>query len=169
MAEGETKMIQPMSSENMVALVSQLRAAGATALADRIEALGASPAAKAWRQTTERVGQLLGAVGQDQPARVGEVLRQWMPELLTHSASAAIAELSDQSRDLLESPELAAARKSARHKVLEAQRSLERMAALKMQAAEMRRFEEAAVKLQARSQEDWQALGVDLLKRFGLR
>ena len=162
-------MIQAIPSENVVALVGQLRAAGATALADRIEALGASPAAKALRQTTERVGQFLGAVGQKRPARVGEVLRQWMPDLLAHSASAAIAELSDQARDLLESREMAAAKKSARPEALEARQSLERMAALKTRAAEMRRFEEAAAKLQPRSQEDWQAMGADLLRRFGLR
>jgi hypothetical protein len=149
------------------ALPGELRAVGAGALADRLDELGASPAAQAFRRTAEGVGQFLGAVAQNDPAGVGEAMRLLMPELATHSTSDAIVGLGDRARRLLKSPELSAALKLARPKTLEAQQCLERIAALNSQATEIRRFEESVVRMLSRSDVDWQALGVDFLRRFG--
>lgn len=162
-------MIPAMPREDMTALVRELRAAGATALADRLEPLGAGPAAQAFRQAAERFARFLLVVGQKQPAAVGEVLRQWMPELIARSASMAIAQLADQARELLGSRELAAATKTTNRAALEARQNLESMAALKQQAAELRRFEESAARLDAKWKGNWDALGADLLRQFDVK
>lgn len=150
-------------------LPGELRAVGASALADGLDALGASPAAQAFKQTSDRVSGLLNALGQNDPAAVGAVLRQWMPQLQSHSASEAIAGLADQAKRLLRAPEFIEARKSAQKEARQAQQILKQLAALEPRIADVRRFEDAAAELQSRLKGDWQAAGADLLRRLGLR
>jgi hypothetical protein len=145
-----------------------LRAAGATGLADRLDDFAASPAAQAFRQTTERAGQLLGALGQRQPAPVGDVLRQWMPELAAGTASGAVEGLSAEARRLLESPEMAEAQAVAEGMALEARHTLEYLAGLDHEAFKLRRFEESAREMQVRWNSDWQAMGSELLQGYNL-
>jgi hypothetical protein len=154
--------------EDVAALAGELRSAGAATLADRIGAVGASAAAQAFLHTTGHASRFAAAARRNEPAAAGEVLRQWMPDLLARRGSAALAALSDQARAVLESRELAHPPPSAHPTALRAKQGLEGMAALQTRVAEMRRFEEAAAKLESRWRGNWTALGADLLRRLGM-
>lgn len=149
------------------ALPNELRALGAGALADRIDAIGASPAAQAFRETTAHVGQFAAALNVGDAVAVGQAMRDWMPQLVGHSASRAIEQLGDQATRLLGSPALADASKRANDKAQEAKRILQQLSALRQQAADVRRFEDAATGLRALGTSEWRALGAELLRRFG--
>jgi hypothetical protein len=150
-------------------LPNELRALGAGALADQLDAIGASPAAQAFRETTAHVGRFAGALAAGDAAAAGDALRRWMPDLVGHSASRAIEQLGSQAMNLLGAPELNLAGKRARSPVHDVRRILEQLSSLRHQAADVRRFEDAACRLQALSNNDWHALGAELLRRFGVR
>jgi hypothetical protein len=152
-----------------VALPDQLRALGAGALADKLDTIGASPAAQAFRETAERAGQFVGALGGGDAAAVGAALRAWMPQLGAHSASRAIVGLGDQALRLLGSRELYDAIRQGYDEAHEVKRVLQQLSALKPQADDVRRFEDAAIRLRPLGNGDWQALGAELLRRFGVQ
>jgi len=115
-----------------------------------------------------RVAVLLGAIAQQQPAAVGAALAQWLPQLRSHAASAAVEQLAAGARELLLSPAFADAQRKAPSAARRAGKALEGVAALAPQAAALRHFEDAAsTHCFGRSGGTWQSLGAELLR--GLR
>jgi hypothetical protein len=149
------------------ALPGQLRAVGEKALADGLDAIGAGPAAQVFRDTAAQVGQLVAAVEGGDVFAVGRAMAGWMPQLLGHEASRAVADVAEQAQDLLDRARGSAAR--GKPLVAEAQRLLAQVAALQTHAGALRQFEDAAAALQDRGAPNWNAVGEELLALLGRR
>ena len=149
--------------------IPALRAAGAGTLADRLEAFGSGPEARSFLRTGEHIGQLVGAIAGNQPLAVGEALRQWLPELQAGAASGSIAGLAQGARQLLDTPLMAESRRLEHETALQAQRTLEAIAAFDLRTAELREFEAAAALFACRWKEDVQGMGREMLKGLGMQ
>jgi hypothetical protein len=142
-----------------------LRSIGAGAVADQLDAIGRSPAANAFRQTVDHAAPFVAAIGSGDPAAAGDALRRWIPQLAAHAPSQAIVGLAQQAEQLLGSRALDRDDAATQH----AKRLLEQLSALHDRAADVRRFEDAALALGPLGRAGWHAVGAALIAQLGVR